>query len=85
MASIAQSPCYQILKEYWKNLCIRIHTFPNNNNAIYNMQFGFRQHNSTSHTLINITENMRKTLDAGNIGCGAFCRKAFDIETLWDP
>ena len=49
------------------------------------MQFGFRQHNSTSHTLINITENMRKTLDAGNIGCGTFCRKAFDIETLWDP
>ena len=51
------------------------------------MQFGFRQHNSTSHTLINITENMRKTLDAGNIGCGAFVdlQKAFDIETLWDP
>ena len=30
---------------------------------------------------------MRKTLDAGNIGCGAFVdlQKAFDIETLWDP
>ena len=35
---------------------------------------------STSHALINITENVRKALDDGNIGCGVFVnlQKAFD-------
>ena len=42
--------------------------------------FGFRQQYSTSHALINITENIRKALDDGNIGCGVFVdlQKAFD-------
>ena len=54
--------------------------FLNNNNAIYNLQFIFRQQYSTSHALINITENIRKALDDGNIGCGVFIdlQKAFD-------
>ena len=58
----------------------RLHTFLNNNNIIYNLQFGFRQQYSTSHALINITENIRKALDDGNIGCGVFVdlQKAFD-------
>ena len=49
-------------------------------NIIYNLQSGFRQHYSTSHILINITENIRKTLDEENIGCGVFVdlQKAFD-------
>ena len=34
------------------------------------MQFGFRQQCSTFHVLINITENIRKALDGGNIGWG---------------
>ena len=44
------------------------------------MHFGFRQQYSTSHTLINITENIRKTLDDGKISCGIFVdlQKAFD-------
>ena len=50
----------------------RLHTFLNENNIIYNLQFGFRQQNSTSHALINITENIRKSLDDGNVGCGIF-------------
>ena len=41
----------------------RLYTFLNNNNAIYNLQFVFRQQYSTSHALINITENIRKALD----------------------
>ena len=49
----------------------RLYTFLNKNNVIYNLQFGFRQQYSTSHALINITENIRKALD-GNIGCGVF-------------
>ena len=40
-----------------------LYTFLNNNNIIYNSQFGFRQYYSTLHALINITENIRKTLD----------------------
>ena len=58
----------------------RLYTFLNNNNAIYNLQFGFRQQYSTSHALINITENIRKALDGGNISCGVFVdlQKAFD-------
>ena len=68
----------------------RLYTFLKNKNIIYDLQFGFRQQHSTSHTVINITENIRKTLDYGNIGCGVFVelQKAFDtvskIESLWD-
>ena len=73
----------------------RQYTFLNNNNIIYDLQFGFRQQYSTSHALIDITENIRKAFDDGNIGCGAFAdlQKAFDtvstdtvskIESLWD-
>ena len=71
------------MKKYLKNLCIysRSYNFLNNNNTIYNLQFGFRQQYSTSHALINITENIRKALDDGNTGCGVFVdlQKAFDI------
>ena len=49
-----------------------LYTFCNSNNIIYNLQFGFRQQFSTSHTLINITETIRKALDSGDIGCGVF-------------
>ena len=48
----------------------RLYAFLDYNNIIYDLQFGFRQQYSTSHALINITENIRKVLDDGNIGCG---------------
>ena len=50
----------------------RLYTFLNSNDTIYNLQFGFRQQYSTSHALVNITENIRKALDGGNLGCGVF-------------
>ena len=58
----------------------RLYTFLNNNSVIYNLQFEFRQQYSTSYALINITENIRKALDDGSIGCGVFVdlQKAFD-------
>ena len=61
-------------------MCRRLYTFLNKNNIVYNLQFGFRQQYSTSHALINITENIGKALDDGNIGCGVFVdlQKAFD-------
>ena len=49
----------------------RLYTFLNNNNIIYNLQFGFRQQYSTSHALIYITENIRTAFDDGNIGFDA--------------
>ena len=44
----------------------------NNNNIIFNLQLDFRQHYSTLHALINITENIRKAPHEGNIGSGDF-------------
>ena len=58
----------------------RLYTFLNNKNIIYDLQFGFRKQYSTSHALINVTENIRKALGDGNIGCGVFVdlQRAFD-------
>ena len=58
----------------------RIYKFFSDNNLIYSLQFGFRQKYSTVHTLISLTESIRKNLDEGNIGCGIFVdlQKAFD-------
>ena len=58
----------------------RMYNFFSNNNLIYLLQFGFRQKYSTVHALISLTENIRKNLDEGNIGCGIFVdlQKAFD-------
>ena len=58
----------------------RIYKF-SDSNLIYSLQFGFRQKYSTVHALISLTENIRKNLDEGNIGCGIFVdlQKAFDI------
>ena len=58
----------------------RLYTLLDNKDIIYDIQFGFRQQYSTSHVLIKITENIRKALDDGNIGCGGFVdlQKAFD-------
>ena len=44
------------------------------------IQFGFRQQYFTSHALINITEDIRKTLDDGNIGC----RVSVDLQKAFD-
>ena len=60
----------------------KLYSFLNNNKIIYNLQFGFRQQYSTSHALINITENIRKALDDGNIGCGVFVDLQKDFDTV---
>ena len=58
----------------------RIFKFLNDNNSIYPLQFGFRQKYSTTHALISLTEDIRKNLDEGDIGCGISVdlQKAFD-------
>ena len=44
----------------------RLSNFLDINNLIYSLQFGFRQKYSTTHTLINLTESIRQTLDEGS-------------------
>ena len=43
-------------------------------------QFGFRQKHSTAHSLIDITEQIKESIDKGKFGCGIFIdlKKAFD-------
>ena len=50
------------------------------NNLIYSLQFDFRQKYSTTHSLINLIESIRQTLDEGRFGCGVFVglQKALD-------
>ena len=69
-----------MLKKYLKNLCINEPIILSHNNIIYDLAFGFRQKFSTSHALINLTENIRQALDNGYIGCGIFVdlQKVFD-------
>ena len=64
-----------------KHMYKRLYTFLNSNNIIYNLQFGFSQQYPTPHASVNITENIRKTLHGGNIGCGVYVdlQKAFYI------
>ena len=57
----------------------RIYKFFSDNNLINSLQFGFRQKYSIVHALINLTENIRKNLDEGNIGCGIFV----DLQIQW--
>ena len=47
---------------------------------LFENQFGFRKQNSTVHTLIQITEQIRSSIENGKYGCGIFIdlRKAFD-------
>ena len=65
-----------------KLMCKRLYTIHNRNNVIYNIQFEFRQSNSTSHALISITENLRTALDDRNIGCGVFVDLQKAIDTV---
>ena len=65
-----------------KSLCIRDNT-PFSITVILSItyiQFEFRQQYSTYHALINVTENIRKAFDDGNVGCGVFVdlQKAFN-------
>ena len=65
-----------------KRMYKRLYNLLNDNNIICNLKFGFRQHYSTSHNLIIITENIKKTLYEGNIGCGVFVSLQKPFNTL---
>ena len=58
----------------------RLYSFLEVNGILHPLKFGFRRKHSTQHTLISMTENILKTIDNGNFGCGIFIdlKKAFD-------
>ena len=58
----------------------RLYEFFDDNNILYDKQFGFRKNNSTIFSLIEITEKIKESIDKGKFGCGIFIdlRKAFD-------
>ena len=69
-----------INKIFEKLVYSRVFNFANKFDIFYNLQFGFRPKHSTSHTLTNITEEIRNSLDKGNFSCAVFVdfQKAFD-------
>ena len=58
----------------------RLYQFLEDNDILYEKQFGFRKNNSTIYSLIEITEKIKESVDSGKYGCGIFIdlRKAFD-------
>ena len=46
----------------------RLYNFLEENNILYNKQFGFRKNNSTIEALIKITEIIRESIDKGKFG-----------------
>ena len=63
-----------------KLMAVRLNSYLKLYEIIYPKQFGFRAGYSTTHSLIDITENIRKTLENKKYGCGVFIdlKKAFD-------
>ena len=58
----------------------RIYEFLEKYKLVYPLQFGFRQHYSTSYALLNLTESIMKALDECNFACGI----SFDLEKAFD-
>ena len=58
----------------------RLYNFLEIHGILYESQFGFRKNNSTLHSLIQITEQIKTSIEKGNFGCGVFIdlKKAFD-------
>ena len=58
----------------------RLYHFLEVHKILYENQFGFQKKNSTAHSLIEITEKFKESIDNGKYGCGIFIdlKKAFD-------
>ena len=58
----------------------RIYSFVKEHKLIYPLQFGFRENHYIDLVLINITEDIKSTLDGKRYGCDIFIdlQKAFD-------
>ena len=58
----------------------RLYSFLEVNDILHPLQFDFRKKHSTQHTLISVTETIKKSIDNGKFGCGIFIdlKKASD-------
>ena len=58
----------------------RLYGFLEEQGCIYENQFGFRKQHSTTHALIDLTEDIRQAIDSNTFSCGVFIdlQKAFD-------
>ena len=58
----------------------RLYSFLDQHNILFKNQFGFRKNNSTTYALMDLTEQIKESIDSKNYGCGVFIdiRKAFD-------
>ena len=54
--------------------------FLDQNETLYNNQYGFRNNHSATHALIDITEKIRNALDSKYYACGVF----IDLEKVFD-
>ena len=65
-------------------MAVRLNSYLELYEIIYPKQVGFRAGYSTTHSLINITENIRKKIENKKYGCGVFIdlKKAFDTFKL---
>ena len=58
----------------------RLYLFLEEHQILFKNQFGFKRNCSTMHSLIEITEKIKESIDNGKYGCGIFIdlKKAFD-------
>ena len=58
----------------------QLYAFLEEHNILFKNQFGFRKKCSTAHSLIEITEKIKESIDSSKFGCGIFIdlKKAFD-------
>ena len=58
----------------------RLYKFLEDHNILYDLQYGFRKNKSTIHSLTQITEQIKCSIEKGMYGCGIFIdlKKAFD-------
>ena len=58
----------------------RLISFIDNNNILFNKQFGFRQHHSTLQAVLSIADKIQRSIDTSSFSCGIFLdlSKAFD-------
>ena len=59
---------------------MQLYSFLEENNCIYNLQFGFRQKHSTNHALISIVQKIQEAMLQNKLAIGVFIdlQKAFD-------
>ena len=55
-----------------KNISNHLLNFIDTNNILYDNQFGFRKHHSTTHAIIILVERVSKALDTGKIVVGVY-------------